>query len=57
MRNWVMQPGSVITHYEAVRFAALTLLGMFSLTAALMAMLYTTAASALGMFLLMKNLP
>jgi hypothetical protein len=42
-----MQPGSMITHYETVRFAALTFLGMLSLTVALFAMLYSTAASAL----------
>lgn len=48
MRSWIMQPGTVVTHYETVRFAALTFLGALSLTAAIMAMLYTTAAQALG---------
>ncbi|KAF2433105.1 hypothetical protein EJ08DRAFT_584201 [Tothia fuscella] len=47
MRNWIMQPGSMITHYETVQFAALTFLGMLSLTVAVFAMLYSTAASAL----------
>jgi hypothetical protein len=47
MRNWIMQPGSMITHYETVRFAALSILGMLSLTVALLAMLYSTAAVAL----------
>ena len=47
MRNWIMQPGSMITHYETVRFAALTILGVLSLTVALLAMLYSTAATAL----------
>ena len=50
MRSWIMQPGTIVTHYEAVRFAALTFLGALSLTAAIMAMLYTTAAQALGEF-------
>lgn len=48
MRSWIMQPGTLITHYESVRYAALTFLGALSLTAAVMAMLYTTAAQALG---------
>lgn len=48
MRSWIMQPGTLITHYETVRYAALTFLGALSLTAALNAMLYTTAAQALG---------
>jgi hypothetical protein len=50
MRSWIMQPGTVITHYETVRFAGLTLLGAVSLTTAIMAMLYTTAAQALGKY-------
>ena len=48
MRAWIMQPGTLITHWETVRYAALTFLGMVSLTAALMAMVYTTASDALG---------
>jgi hypothetical protein len=47
MRNWVMQPGSMITHYETVQYAALTFLGFLSLCVAAFAMLYSTAASAL----------
>ena len=50
MRAWIMQPGTLITHYETVQVAALTFLGAVSLTTALMAMMYTTAAQALGMF-------
>jgi len=50
MRNWIMQPGTIVTHYETVQFAALTFLGVLSLTVAIMAMLYTTAAQALGKF-------
>ena len=47
MRTWIMQPGVLITHWEGVRYAALTMLGMIALTAALVAMFYTTAAEAL----------
>lgn len=48
MRSWVMQPGTMITHYESVRYAGTTFLGTIALTGALMAMLYTTASDALG---------
>jgi len=47
MRSWVMQPGTMITHWESVRYAAVTFLGIFALLAALMAMIYTTASDAL----------
>ncbi|KAL8764724.1 MAG: hypothetical protein Q9194_006878 [Teloschistes cf. exilis] len=47
MRQWILQPGTLITHWEAVRYAALTFLGMTSLLAALTAMFYTTASDAL----------
>ena len=47
MRMWIMQPGTMISHWEAVRYAAVTRLGLFSLLVALMAMLYTTASDAL----------
>lgn len=49
MRAWIMQPGSLIVHWETLRYSALTILGIFALTAALVSMLYTTAAEALGM--------
>jgi hypothetical protein len=48
MRGWIMQPGTLITHHESVKYAALTFLGVISLTATLFAMLYTTASDALG---------
>lgn len=48
MRAWVMQPGTMITHWQTVRYAAFSYLGAISLFAALMAMLYTTASDALG---------
>ena len=49
MRNWVMQPGTMITHWESVRFAGSTPLGVITLVATVMAILYTTASDALGM--------
>lgn len=36
MRSWVMQPGTLITHWESVRYAAVTYLGAIALLAALM---------------------
>ena len=47
MRVWIQQPGTMITHWETVKYAALTLLGMLALTTTFMAMLYTTASDAL----------
>lgn len=51
MRSWVMQPGTMITHWESVKYAGTTFLGALALIAALMAMLYTTASDALGKLL------
>ena len=47
MRSWVVQPGTMVSHWESVRYAAATRLGVFSLLVALMAMIYTTASDAL----------
>ena len=47
MRSWVVQPGTMVSHWKSVRYAAATRLGMFSLLVALMAMIYTTASDAL----------
>ncbi|KAL9084108.1 MAG: hypothetical protein Q9159_005403 [Coniocarpon cinnabarinum] len=47
MRGWIMQPGQMIVHPHAVKYAAVSLMGVLALIAALTAMLYTTAASAL----------
>jgi hypothetical protein len=47
MRTWIMQPGTLITHWEAVRYAAVSTLGAIALIAALVATFYTTAAEAL----------
>lgn len=48
MRAWIMQPGTLITHWETVKYAAFTILGVIALIATFVAMLYTTAADALG---------
>ena len=50
MWRWVVQPGTLITHWEGVRYAGTTILGLLSLLAALLATLYTPAASALGIY-------
>lgn len=50
MRAWIMQPGSMIVHWEALRYSALTFLGSVALVSTFVAMLYTTAAQALGKF-------
>ncbi|KAI2735534.1 hypothetical protein DTO013E5_9287 [Penicillium roqueforti] len=47
MRAWIMQPGSMIVHWEALRYSALTFLGAIALVSTFVAMLYTTAAQAL----------
>ena len=48
MRSWIMQPGTLLTHFESIGNAAYTFLGLIALTAAFMAMFYTTASDALG---------
>lgn len=45
MRTWVMQPGTLLTNWESVRYAAISMLGMVSLLATLAAILYTSAVS------------
>lgn len=47
MRNWITQPGTMISRWESVRYAGLTTLGVVSMVAAVLAMLYTSAATAL----------
>ncbi|KAI9763558.1 MAG: hypothetical protein M1840_000420 [Geoglossum simile] len=43
----ILQPGSMLVNWESVKYAALTFLGIISLTAALIATLYTTASEVL----------
>lgn len=47
MRSWIVQPGTIISHWESARYAAATKLGLFALLVALMATVYTTASDAL----------
>lgn len=47
MRSWILQPGTLVTHWESVKYAGVTLLGVVSLLATISAMLYVTAAGAL----------
>lgn len=46
MRSWILQPGTLITHWESVRYAGVSILGILSLLAAILALLYVTAANA-----------
>lgn len=48
MRSWIMQPGTLLTHWQNVGKAALTVLGLIALSAAVVATFYTTASDALG---------
>ncbi|KAF4555753.1 Hypothetical protein D9617_2g057160 [Elsinoe fawcettii] len=47
MRNWVLQPGTMFTHPSSVKYGAISILGIISLVATILATLYTTAAQAL----------
>jgi hypothetical protein len=47
MWRWVVQPGTLITHWETAKYAGLSILGMASLLSAILATLYSSAAAAL----------
>ncbi|KAI0433498.1 hypothetical protein F5Y09DRAFT_62844 [Xylaria sp. FL1042] len=47
MRNWVIQPGSLLTHWDGIPFAATTFLGALTLSATICALFYTTASDAM----------
>ncbi|KAH8162272.1 hypothetical protein CIB48_g5983 [Xylaria polymorpha] len=47
MRNWVIQPGSLITHWENIPSAATTFLGVLTLIATICSLFYTTASDAM----------
>ncbi|KAI0107192.1 hypothetical protein GGR51DRAFT_571097 [Nemania sp. FL0031] len=47
MRNWVIQPGSLLTHWEGLPNAATTLLGALTLIATICSLFYTTASDAM----------
>ncbi|KAF2970311.1 hypothetical protein GQX73_g3327 [Xylaria multiplex] len=47
MRNWVIQPGSLLTHWSGISHALKTFLGALTLTATICALFYTTASDAM----------
>ncbi|KAJ3545849.1 hypothetical protein NM208_g2305 [Fusarium decemcellulare] len=47
IRNWIIQPGSIFTHFGTLLIAGRTFLGLLSLVALVATMLYTTASEAL----------
>lgn len=47
MRSWVTQPGTMFTHSDALRHSIISRLGILTLLAAVMSLLYTTASEAL----------
>ena len=42
-----MQPGTILTHLEGVRYAVVTVMGSIAFVSAIVAALYTTASDAL----------
>jgi hypothetical protein len=49
MWRWVVQPGTLITHWETAKYAGLSFLGILSLVCAILGTLYSSASTALGM--------
>lgn len=47
MWRWVVQPGTLIVHHQTARYAGASLLGILSLLSAILATLYSSAATAL----------
>ncbi|KAJ3468199.1 hypothetical protein MRS44_002264 [Fusarium solani] len=47
IRNWVIQPGYIFTHYQTLLVAGRTLFGALALLALVATILYTTASEAL----------
>ncbi|KAJ0321550.1 hypothetical protein Brms1b_002574 [Colletotrichum noveboracense] len=47
MRNWVIQPGFMLTHWETLPYAAVTFLGAISLIATIASTFYTTASDVM----------
>ncbi len=48
MKTWVVQPGSMVSHFQLVKYAGLTYLGVMTLLVTAFATLYTSASDALG---------
>lgn len=47
MRSWVIQPGSLLTQFRMLKYAAPTVLGVLCLISAIVAAFYTTASDAM----------
>ncbi|KAF2792545.1 hypothetical protein K505DRAFT_307491 [Melanomma pulvis-pyrius CBS 109.77] len=47
MWRWVVQPGTLIVHWQIAKYAGITVLGLLSLLSAVLATLYAPAATAL----------
>ncbi|KAJ2905532.1 hypothetical protein MKZ38_005176 [Zalerion maritima] len=47
MKNWVVQPGSLLTQWDTLPYAGFTFLGVLSLLATVCATFYTTASDAM----------
>jgi hypothetical protein len=47
MWRWVVQPGTLITHWETAKYAGLSFLGILSLVCAVLGTLYSSASTAL----------
>jgi hypothetical protein len=47
MRSWILQLGSLLTHWATVKVAGISALGVLSLVATALSLLYTTATGAL----------
>ncbi|KAK6064716.1 hypothetical protein SCUP515_11598 [Seiridium cupressi] len=47
MRNWVVQPGSLFTHWDSIPYASGTFLGVLTLLSTFSGIFYTTASDAM----------
>lgn len=47
MRNWINSPGSIVTQFKKVRYAAFSALGLLTILATIGALLYTTASNTM----------
>ena len=47
LRLWILQPGTLITHWEGAKYVITTVLGIATLAASIAAMFYTTSVEAL----------
>ncbi|ETS82222.1 hypothetical protein PFICI_07224 [Pestalotiopsis fici W106-1] len=47
MRNWIIQPGSLFTHWDSIPYTGGTFLGVLTLVATLGGIFYTTASDAM----------